>query len=79
MSKEIEVGISVGGTYLTVSGYYYPEEDPIMYDSNMEGCPGCAAEFELQSVQIDGKEIIDLISDAIFDEIVETVINNFKE
>lgn len=76
MSKEIELGLTVGGTYITVSGCYYPDEDAIMYDSNMEGYPGCAAEFELQSVQVDGTEIIDLISDAIFDEIVEKVLEN---
>lgn len=76
MSKEIELGITVGGVYLTVSGYYYPGEDAIMYDSNMEGYPGNYAEFELQSVQVDGTEIIDIISDAIFDEIVEKVIEN---
>ena len=79
MSKEIEVGITIGGVYLTVSGTYHPDEDPIMYDSNMEGYPGCGAEFELESVQVDGTEIIDLISDSIFDSIVEMVIENQKD
>jgi hypothetical protein len=76
MSKEIELGLTIGGTYLTVSGTYYPEEPREMYDGNMEGYPGYAAEFELQSVQVDGTEIIDLISDEIFDEITEKVIEN---
>lgn len=76
MSKEIELGITVGGVYLTVSGTYYSEEPEQRYDNNMEGYPGSYAEFELQSVQVDGTEIIDIISDAIFDEIVEKVIEN---
>lgn len=75
-SKEIELGITIGGVYLTVSGYYHPEEPQQMYDGNMEGYPGSYAEFELQSVQVDGTEIIDLISDAIYDEIIEKVIEN---
>jgi hypothetical protein len=79
MSKEIELGITVGGVYLTVSGTYYPEEPAEMYDDNMEGYPGSYAEFELESVQVDGTEIIDIISDAIFDEIVEKVIENQKD
>jgi hypothetical protein len=76
MSKEIELGITVGGTYLTVSGTYHPEEPTEWYDGNMSGHPGYGAEFELASVQVDGTEIIDLISDAIYDEIIEKVIEN---
>lgn len=79
MSKEIELGITVGGTYVTVSGTYHPEEPKIYYDSNLEGYPGSYAEFELESVQVDGTEIIDLISDAIFDEIIDKVLENQKD
>lgn len=76
MSKEIELGITVGGTYITVSGTYHPEEPEERYDGNMEGYPGSYAEFELQSVQVDGTEIIDLISNAIYDEIIDKVLEN---
>ena len=76
MSKEIELGLTIGGTYLTVSGTYHPEEPEERYDNNMTGTPMSYAEFELQSVQVDSTEIIDLISDAIFDEIVEKVLEN---
>lgn len=79
MSKEIELGITVGGVYLTVSGTYHPEEAREMYDGNMEGYPGSYAEFELESVQVNGTEIIDIISESIFDEIVEKVIENQKD
>lgn len=77
--NQTELSINVGGTDVTVSGYYSPEEPMVMYDSNMEGYPGCAAEFELQSVQIDGTEIINLISDEIFEEIVEKAIEHLKD
>ena len=76
MSKEIELGITIGGTYITVSGTYHPEEPEERYDNNMTGTPMSYAEFELESVQVDGTEIIDIISDAIFYEIVEKVIEN---
>ena len=79
MSKEIELGITVGGSYLTVSGTYHPEEPEERYDGNMSGTPMSYAEFELQSVKVEDVEIIDLISDAIFDEIVEKVIENQKD
>lgn len=79
MSKEIELGITVGGTYLTVSGTYHPEEPEERYDGNMEGYPGSYAEFELESVQVDGTEIIELISNAIYDEIIDKVLENQKD
>jgi hypothetical protein len=78
MSKEIEVGITVSEIYLTVSGIYHPEEPKEMYDGNMEGYPGSYAEFELTSVKVEDVEIIDIISDSIFDSIVEMVIENQK-
>jgi hypothetical protein len=76
MSKEIELGITVGGVYLTVSGTYHPEEPGERYDNNMTGTPMSYAEFELESVQVDGTEIIEIISNAIYDEIIEKVIDN---
>jgi hypothetical protein len=79
MSKEIELGITVSEVYLTVSGTYHPEEPEERYDNNMEGYPGSYAEFELQSVKIEDVEIIDIISDSIFDSIVEIVIENQKD
>lgn len=76
MSKEIELGIRIQNIYLEVSGYYHPEEPSQMYDSNMEGYPGCGAEFELQSVKVEGIEIIEIISDAVYEEIIDKVIEN---
>ena len=79
MSKEIELGITIGGVYLTVSGTYRPEEPGERYDNNMTGTPMSYAEFELESVQVDGTEIIDLISNAIYDEIIDKVLENQKD
>jgi hypothetical protein len=47
-----------------------------MYDGNMEGYPGCAAEFELQSVQVNGTEIIEIISDEVHEEIIDKVLGD---
>ena len=79
MSKRIEIELTVGGVNLTVSGYYFPEEPMVMYDDNMEGYPGCDADFQLESAQIDGKEIINLISDEIYEEIIEKAIEHLKD
>jgi len=76
MSKEIELGITVSEVYLTVSGTYHPEEPTEWYDGNMSGHPGYGAEFELASVKVEDVEIIDIISDSIYDEIIEKVIEN---
>jgi hypothetical protein len=77
--KETEIELNIGGIDITVSGYYSPEEPMVRYYSDGSGYPGCDAEFELQSVQINGTEIIQLISDEIFEEIVEKAIEHFKE
>jgi hypothetical protein len=76
MSKEIELGITVSEVYLIVSGTYHPEEPTEWYDGNMTGYPGSYAEFELTSVKVEDVEIIDLISDSIYDSIIEMVIEN---
>jgi hypothetical protein len=76
MSKEIELGITVSEIYLIVSGTYHPEEPTEWYDGNMSGHPGSYAEFELASVKVEDVEIIDLISDQIYDEIIDKVIEN---
>jgi hypothetical protein len=74
MSKEIELGITVSEIYLIVSGTYHPEEPTEWYDGNMTGYPGSYAEFELASVKVEDVEIIDLISDQIYDEIINEII-----
>jgi hypothetical protein len=76
MSKEIEVGVTIYDVYLTVSGYYHPEEPEEMYDDNMEGYPGCNAEFELQSIMLEGIVITDIISDEVYNMIIDKVIEN---
>jgi hypothetical protein len=47
MSKEIELGITVGGTYLTVSGTYHPEEPTEWYDGKVK--PVREGRYEIQT------------------------------
>jgi hypothetical protein len=47
-----------------------------MYDNNMEGYPGCPAEFELNTVSLEGIVITTLLDGDIIDEIIEKVIEN---
>ena len=79
MSKEIEIELNIGGIDITVSGEYYPEEPREMYDGNMEGYPGYPAEFNIDSIQVNGKDITDIVSDDVFDEIREKAIEQLKD
>lgn len=74
MLKSITVDINIYDVTLTVSGDYEPGEDPIMYDSNMEGYPGSSPEFDLETVELEGINIIDLLSDDVIELIKEQVI-----
>jgi hypothetical protein len=78
MSNTIEVEINIAGVDVTVSGWYSPEEPMVKYDSNMEGYPGCYSEFEIDSIQVNGTDITELVSDDVYNEIIEKVINNIE-
>jgi hypothetical protein len=42
----------------------------------MEGYPGAPAEFEIESVKLLGIDIIDILSDEVYEKIIEKVIEN---
>lgn len=74
MFRSITVDVNIYDVTLTVSGDYEPEEPRELYDNNMEGYPGAAAEFDLQSVEVEGVNIIDLLSSNVIELIKEQVI-----
>lgn len=76
--KEIETEVCIYDVLLDVCGHYSPEEPMVKYDSNMDGYPGCSSEFEIDSIQINGTDITELVSDEIYNEIIEKVINNIE-
>ena len=76
--KEIEIELNIGGVDITVSGHYSPEEPMVMYDSDMAGYPGCPAEFNINSIQVNGTDITELVSDEIYEEIIEKAIDNIE-
>jgi len=67
------------GIELTVSGTYTPEEPQVRYYDDMSGYPGASSEFDINSVQINGVEINDILSEDQFDEIAEICIQNIEE
>ncbi len=69
--------VNVYDITLEVEGIYEPEEDRVMYDGNMEGYPGSGAEFELQSVQLEGIEIMELLNDKVIEMIKEQAIEYY--
>jgi hypothetical protein len=70
------VDVNIYDVTLTVSGDYEPGEDMVMYDGNMEGYPGSSPEFDLETVEIEGINIIDLLNDRVIELIKEQVIEN---
>ena len=74
MSKQLTTYVKVHDITMEVSGYYIPEEPKIWYDGNMEGYPGAAAEFEIETVELEGIEISQIISDEVYNQIIEQVI-----
>ena len=76
--KEVEIGITIYDVYLDVSGYYSPSEPMVMYYPDGSGYPGCPAEFEIISVSLNGTRITDLISDDVYNEIIEKAIDNIE-
>lgn len=74
MFRSITVDVNIYDVTLTVSGDYEPEEPRVWYDGNMEGYPGAAAEFDLESVEVEGVNIIDLLSSNVIELIKEQVI-----
>ena len=71
----IETEVNIGGVDVTVSGRFTPEEPMVMYYPDGSGYPGCGAEFELDSIQVNGIDITELVSDDIYEEIIEKVID----
>lgn len=74
--KKVTLLLHISDIYLEVSGYYYPEEPTEWYDDDMSGYPGSYADFEIESVKVEGIDILSIISDEIYDEIREKVIEN---
>lgn len=74
MHERIEIEVNIFDVKLDVTGTYYPPEPIVHYDDNMEGYPGAPAEFEIESVEVEGIVITELISDQVYDLIIEQVI-----
>jgi hypothetical protein len=74
MHSRIETQVNIYDVTMDVSGYYTPEEPRVWYDGNMEGYPGAAAEFEIETVELEGIEISQIISDEVYNKIIEQVI-----
>jgi hypothetical protein len=78
MGKTIEIELNIGGVDITVSGYYSPEEPMVMYYPDGSGHPGYPSTFEIDSIQVNGTDITELVSDDIYDEIKEKALDNIE-
>lgn len=78
MGKTVEIELNIGGVDITVSGYYSPEEAIVMYYPDGSGHPGYPSTFEIDSIQVNGTDITELVSDEIYDEIKEKALDNIE-
>jgi len=79
MGKTVEIELNIGGVDITVSGYYSPEEPMVMYYPDGSGHPGYPSTFEIDSIQVNGTDITQLVSDDIYDEVIEKAIEKLKD
>lgn len=71
---QIETEVNVYDVNLEVSGYYSPEEPMVMYYGDGSGYPGSSADFEIETVTVEGVDIYDLLSEHVKQIIAEEVI-----
>ena len=72
--KKQTLRLYIDDILLEVTGYYIPEEPTEWYDDNMSGNPGYRADFEIESVKVEGINITDLLSEEVYEEIITKVI-----
>ena len=72
--KKQTLRLYIDDILLEVTGYYIPEEPTEWYDDNMSGNPGYRADFEIESVKVEGIDITKLLSDEVYEEIITKVI-----
>jgi hypothetical protein len=73
-AKKQTLKLFISDIFLEVTGYYCPEEPTEWYDDNMSGHPGYAADFEIESVKVEGIDILAIISSEVYDEIIKKSI-----
>tara|TARA_R110000782_G_C14633305_1_gene394687 strand:- start:25 stop:261 length:237 start_codon:yes stop_codon:yes gene_type:complete len=72
--KKINIDLEIQNVSLTVIGAYYKGEPMIMYDHNLEGDPGYSAYCDVYAVIAGKVDITSLISETIFVEIQEKML-----
>jgi len=72
--KKINIDLEIQDVSLTVIGAYYREEPMTMYDHNLEGDPGYPAYCNVYAVIVGDYDITSLISENIFFEIQEKIL-----
>jgi hypothetical protein len=73
-AKKLTVKLFISDIFLEVTGYYCPEEPTEWYDDNLSGHPGYNADFEVESVKVEGIDILAIISDEVYEQIINEII-----
>lgn len=77
--KNTDIEIILNGITYQVSCDYQPEEEPIMYDRNMEGYPGCPSSVTIHSIKYNGYDILPIISSFELEEDFKLKIYGYYE
>ena len=59
---------------MTVYGEMSPEETEVRYYSNMDGYPGCSAEFEIEKIEVGGVDVTNILDKDVFEPIKQLVL-----
>jgi hypothetical protein len=78
-AKKLTVKLFISDVYLEVTGYYCPEEPTEWYDDNLSGHPGYNADFEVESVKVEGIDILAIISDEVYEQIINEIIQQQQQ
>jgi hypothetical protein len=70
-----DVEVNVYDVILEVSGYYSPPEPMVMYYADGTGYPGSSADFDIETVTVEGVNIYELLSEHVKEIIAEEVID----
>jgi hypothetical protein len=73
-NKKLTATLFISNIYLEVTGWYIPEEPTEWYDDNMSGNPGYRADFEVESVKVEEIDILTIISDEVYEQIINEIL-----
>lgn len=74
-NRQMNIELVINNVVLDIEYDYNYAEEPVYYDNNLEGNPGSPASVDIYNVYAEETDITDIISDRVFDQIEEEILN----